>query len=147
MSFGEWMATRCAHLLGGGLWGHLNVRLQSKAALEIERERNRATAEDIRVLPHGAKLFETEVGGRTRVIVMPEPVAGPTYATGTGDAATVPDGARRAGSVGLCRRHGSRMKGAAPNSGPLFFLSADEGHCLRGAAALASHFTSSAGRP
>ncbi|MGF0320907.1 hypothetical protein [Nocardia fluminea] len=90
MSVGEWMATRWARLLGGGLWSHLNVRVQSKTALEIERERNRATAEDIRVLPHGAKLFETEVGGRTRVIVMPEPVAGPVYATATGtvDAAT-----------------------------------------------------------
>ncbi|MFI6573999.1 hypothetical protein [Nocardia fluminea] len=89
MSFGEWMATRCVRLLGGGLWAHLNVRVQSKTALEIERERNRATAEDIRVLPHGAKLIETEVGGRTRVIVMPEPVAGPVYATGTVDAAPV----------------------------------------------------------
>lgn len=85
------MAARWARLLGGGLWSHLNVRVQSKTALEIERERNRATAEDIRVLPHGAKLFETEVGGRTRVIVMPEPVVGPVYATATGtvDAATV----------------------------------------------------------
>ncbi|WKG13567.1 hypothetical protein QX204_34345 (plasmid) [Nocardia sp. PE-7] len=89
MSFGEWMATRCVRLLGGGLWAHLNVRVQSKTALEIERERNRATAEDIRVLPHGAKLIETEVGGRTRVIVMPEPVAGPVYATGTVDAVPV----------------------------------------------------------
>jgi hypothetical protein len=56
--------TRCC----GGLWRFLIVRAKGRTAVELERERNRATAEVIRLLPGGCELLEYEPKGRLRVI-------------------------------------------------------------------------------
>jgi hypothetical protein len=52
----------------GGLWRYLSIRAQGKTAVELERERNRATAEVIQLLPEGYELLECEREGRLRVI-------------------------------------------------------------------------------
>jgi hypothetical protein len=52
----------------GGLWGFLTTRAKGRTAIELERERNRATAEAIRLLPGGCELLEYERDGRLRVI-------------------------------------------------------------------------------
>lgn len=57
----------------GGLWRYLVVRVNGRTAIELERERNRATAVAIGLLPPGAELLESEPGGRLRVIRMPAP--------------------------------------------------------------------------
>ena len=62
----------------GGLWRFLIVRAMGRTAVELERERNRATAEVIRLLPPDCELLEYELGGRCRVIRR------------TGSAATMP---------------------------------------------------------
>jgi hypothetical protein len=51
-----------------GLWRLLTVRAQGRVALELERERNRATAEVIQVLPDNCELLEYEPMGRLRII-------------------------------------------------------------------------------
>lgn len=56
--------TRCC----GGLWRFLIVRTRGRTAVELERERNRATAEVIRLLPRDCELLEYEREGRLRVI-------------------------------------------------------------------------------
>ena len=56
--------TRCC----GGLWRFLIVRARGRTAIELERERNRATAEVIRLLPGDCELLEYERDGRLRVI-------------------------------------------------------------------------------
>jgi len=55
-----------------GLWQYLIARVTGKTAIELERERNRATAAAIELLPPGAELLESEPGGRLRVIRIPE---------------------------------------------------------------------------
>jgi hypothetical protein len=60
--------TRC----WGGFWRYMTVRVSGRTAVELERERNRATAAAIQLLPPGAELLEDEPGGRLRVIRMPE---------------------------------------------------------------------------
>jgi len=55
----------------GGLWNFLIVRVRGQTAVELERERNRATAAVITLLPPGAELLENEPGGRLRAIRMP----------------------------------------------------------------------------
>ncbi|WP_326615137.1 hypothetical protein OG949_40340 (plasmid) [Streptomyces scopuliridis] len=52
----------------GGLWTYLTERVHARKEVELERERNSATAAVIQLLPPGADLFETEPNGRTRVI-------------------------------------------------------------------------------
>jgi hypothetical protein len=52
----------------GGLWWYLAVRAESRMALELERERNRATARVLRLLPDGCELLEYEREGRCRFI-------------------------------------------------------------------------------
>jgi hypothetical protein len=52
----------------GGLWRLLIVRARGRTAIELERERNRATAEVIRLLPSDCELLEYEPEGRLRVI-------------------------------------------------------------------------------
>jgi hypothetical protein len=52
----------------GGLWRYLIVRAQGRAAVELERERNRATARALQLLPDGCELLEYEREGRLRVI-------------------------------------------------------------------------------
>jgi hypothetical protein len=52
----------------GGLWGYLIARTRARAAVELERERNQATAEVLQLLPAGAELLEYEREGRLRVI-------------------------------------------------------------------------------
>lgn len=53
---------------GGGLWRYLIARTESRAAIELERERNRATAEALQMLPGDCELLEYEREGRLRVI-------------------------------------------------------------------------------
>jgi hypothetical protein len=65
--------TRCC----GGLWRVLIVRICGRTAIELERERNRATVTAIKLLPVGAELLEYEAAGRLRVIRMPEPTSPP----------------------------------------------------------------------
>jgi hypothetical protein len=55
----------------GGLWKYLIVRAKARTAVELERERNRATAEALRLLPVGCELLEYERDGRLRVIRKP----------------------------------------------------------------------------
>lgn len=64
---------RCA-----GSWSYFIVRAQGRTAMELERERNRATAEALRLLPDGCELLEYERGGRLRVIRRNVPAEGPT---------------------------------------------------------------------
>jgi hypothetical protein len=64
-----------------GLWRFLIVRAQGRVALELERERNRATTEVIQVLPDNCELLEYEPMGRLRVIRKLQPTAAaPTVA-------------------------------------------------------------------
>ncbi|MFE3687798.1 hypothetical protein ACFXPM_31850 [Streptomyces sp. NPDC059095] len=58
----------------GGLWTFLTERANARKEIELERERNLATATVIPLLPPGTDLFESEPNGRTRVIRM-APVA------------------------------------------------------------------------
>jgi hypothetical protein len=51
-----------------GLWRFLTVRAKGRTAVELERERNRATAEVIRLLPRDCEVLEYEPNGRLRVI-------------------------------------------------------------------------------
>ena len=51
-----------------GLWRFLIVRTQGRTAVELERERNRATAEVMQLLPDNCELLEYEPRGRFRVI-------------------------------------------------------------------------------
>jgi hypothetical protein len=57
------MTRRC-----GGLWRFLIARAEGRTAIALERERNRATAEAIRLLPGDCELLEYEREGRLRVI-------------------------------------------------------------------------------
>jgi hypothetical protein len=59
----------------GGLWRFLIVRAKGRTAVELERERNRATAEVIGLLAGGDELLEYEPGGRLRVIRRSESAA------------------------------------------------------------------------
>ena len=52
----------------GGLWRYLTARAKGRTAVELERERNRATIEALRQLPPGCELLEYEREGRLRVI-------------------------------------------------------------------------------
>jgi hypothetical protein len=62
------MTRRCS-----GLWRLLVARAEGRTAIELERERNRATAEALRLLPGGCELLEYEPNGRLRVISRPTP--------------------------------------------------------------------------
>lgn len=59
----------------GGLWRLLIVWANGRTAVELERERNRATAEVIRLLPRDCELLEYEPDGRLRVIRRTGPAA------------------------------------------------------------------------
>lgn len=52
----------------GGLWRFLIARVRGRTTIELERERNRATVEAIRLLPGDCELLEYECNGRLRVI-------------------------------------------------------------------------------
>jgi hypothetical protein len=64
------IAGRC-----GGLWRYLIVRAQGRTALELERERNRATMSALRLLPDCCELLEYESEGRLRIIRRTGPAA------------------------------------------------------------------------
>ena len=65
------MTRRC-----GGLWRFLIAREEGRTAIELERERNRATAEALRLVSGGCELVEFEPDGRLRVIRRPgQPIA------------------------------------------------------------------------
>ncbi len=55
----------------GGLWRFLIVRARGRIAIDLERERNRATADALRLLPGDCELLEYQFGGRLRVIRRP----------------------------------------------------------------------------
>ncbi|MFI6644580.1 hypothetical protein [Streptomyces sp. NPDC050504] len=62
---------------GGGFWEYMSERTKSRTAIELERERNAATANVIPMLKPGVDFMESEEGGRTRVIrVSPVPQNG-----------------------------------------------------------------------
>jgi hypothetical protein len=56
------MTRRC------GLWRYLIARTEGRTAIELERERNRATAEALQLLPSDCELLEYEREGRLRVV-------------------------------------------------------------------------------
>jgi hypothetical protein len=60
--------------LWGGPWRFLILWVEGRRAVELERERNRATAEMIRLLPRNCELLEYEPKGRLRVIRRSGPV-------------------------------------------------------------------------
>jgi hypothetical protein len=62
---------------GGGLWRFLTERVRARTAIELEHERNRATAAALRDLPDGSELLEYEPHGRLRIIRRLGPSAPP----------------------------------------------------------------------
>jgi hypothetical protein len=54
--------------LRGGLWGYLTARVEGRTAVALERERNRATARALELVPPGCELLEYERQGRLRVV-------------------------------------------------------------------------------
>jgi hypothetical protein len=63
--------TRCCN----GLWTFLIIKARGRTAIELEHERNVATAKAIELLPRGSELLEYEPDGRLRVIRMYGPAA------------------------------------------------------------------------
>lgn len=59
-----------------GMWAHLTEKIRARSRLEVTREQNRSTKDDIEALADGGYLFESEPGGRTRIIHRPGPVGG-----------------------------------------------------------------------
>lgn len=59
----------------GGLWRFLIARSSDRTSVSLERERNRATADVLPLVPPGCELLEYELHGRLRVIrkVLPIP--------------------------------------------------------------------------
>lgn len=55
-----------------GLWAFLTARTRGRARVDLERERNRGTAQAIRLLPPGAELVEGDPSGWRRAIRMPD---------------------------------------------------------------------------
>jgi hypothetical protein len=62
------VAARCR-----GVWQLLAERARGRHRVELEQARNVGTAQAILLLPAGAELWETEPGGRTRIIRKPLP--------------------------------------------------------------------------
>jgi hypothetical protein len=54
-----------------GWWRYLGERAHGRAQVQLEHARNLGTAQAILLLPPGGELWETEPGGRTRVIRTP----------------------------------------------------------------------------
>ncbi|WP_055529540.1 hypothetical protein [Streptomyces graminilatus] len=68
------MATGLFRRGGGGFWAYMTERTKNRTAVELERERNAATANVIPLLAPGTDFMESEDGGRTRVIrTAPQP--------------------------------------------------------------------------
>jgi hypothetical protein len=61
-----------------GIWRFLIARICGRTVLELERERNHATAAVIQLLPAGAELLECEPEGRLRVVRIPSQGYSPT---------------------------------------------------------------------
>ncbi|MEU9341817.1 hypothetical protein AB0D74_11420 [Streptomyces sp. NPDC048278] len=74
----------------GGLWHYLTERVRARTAVELERERNSATANVIMLLPSDAELKEWDTPhGRHREIRMAlRPMGTPTVVTFTRDDVT-----------------------------------------------------------
>jgi hypothetical protein len=53
------------------LWHYLTERVRGRAQVQLEHARNQATAQALLLLPPGGELWETEPGGRTRIIRIP----------------------------------------------------------------------------
>lgn len=54
-----------------GLWRYRGERARGRAQVQLEHARNLGTAQAILLLPPGGELWETEPGGRTRIIRTP----------------------------------------------------------------------------
>lgn len=65
-------ARRCS-----GVWHYLTARVQGRRAVELERMRNEATMVVLSLLKPGTDFYESEAGGRTRLIRLAQPSAGP----------------------------------------------------------------------
>ncbi len=52
----------------GGAWVYLTERVRARTAVELERERNKASVDLVTQVKDGMDFFESEPGGRTRVI-------------------------------------------------------------------------------
>jgi hypothetical protein len=50
------------------MWRFLTARVQARQAVELERVRNEATAAVLSLLEPGTDFYESESGGRTRLI-------------------------------------------------------------------------------
>lgn len=59
----------------GGLWQYLTERVRARTAIELERERNAATANVIPLLPSGAELkeWDTAHGRKREIRIAPAP--------------------------------------------------------------------------
>ncbi|MFJ3799918.1 hypothetical protein ACIPSJ_26995 [Streptomyces sp. NPDC090088] len=69
---------RAAVRRSGGMWHFLTTRVQARQAVELERVRNEATVVLLSSLQPGIDFYESEPGGRTRLIrVAPGTVLGP----------------------------------------------------------------------
>ncbi|MEU6379246.1 hypothetical protein [Streptomyces sp. NPDC046909] len=80
---------------GGGFWEYMTERAKNRTAIELERQRNAATANVIPMLKPGVDFLETEEGGRTRVIrIAPIPHSGDSLnSSGPKEASLSGDGA------------------------------------------------------
>jgi hypothetical protein len=67
VTFGIGALTRAC----SGFWQYLVERGRGRTQLQLEQVRNQGTAQAICLLPRGSELWETEPGGRTRVIRIP----------------------------------------------------------------------------
>ncbi|MFG2839914.1 hypothetical protein ACGFYE_33480 [Streptomyces zaomyceticus] len=50
------------------MWAYLTERVRARTAVELERERNKASVDLVTQVKDGMDFFESEPGGRTRVI-------------------------------------------------------------------------------
>ena len=67
VTFGVGTFTRAC----SGLWQYLVERVRGRTQAQLEQARNQGTAQVIKLLPLGGELWETEPGGRTRIIRLP----------------------------------------------------------------------------
>lgn len=62
-----------------GLWEYLIVRIEGRTIMDLERERNRATARVVELLPPGGELLEYEREGRFRLVRKSAGSGGPAW--------------------------------------------------------------------
>ncbi|WP_433574168.1 hypothetical protein [Nocardia brasiliensis] len=60
-----------------GMWSYLTERVRARNRLEVTREQNRSTKDNIEALADGGYLYESDFQGRTRIIDRPARGVGP----------------------------------------------------------------------